>query len=545
MAPDKFDDALSAIADGTPVPWQEIDRAHNMPDRELESLHLLHEVARAFRAGEASPTANAVRAAPLFRWGTLEVEQRLGAGSFGEVWRAFDPWLGRAVALKLQHVDANAPTRRSEQLDEARRLARIRHPNVLSCYGCAVHDGRAGLWSELIEGRSLAEVLVDDGALSIEEALRIGRDLARALGAVHAAGLVHGDIKAANVMRERGGRIVLMDFGAGGEERLLALRRLVSGTPAYLAPEVLDGAPLSARSDLYAFGILLFLLLTGRMPYAADSVAGLRAAQRDRRREKLATLRPDIDADLAAAIERCMDSDPAARPQDAGEIASALAIAARGASAPVPDHPARSRRWGYGIGGVAVAVAALAIGWSQMLVPAWSADAAFIRTRGNTIETLRDDATVRAGDRLRLRLHSNRASSVYVLNEDSDGNATVLYPLDGGTTSVLPLRSETVLPGATRDPTLAWEVTGDSAREEFLVVAALKPGASLESSIAAWRRSAQSAPDDTTRSLGALVSGDDAPVLHGVHLRTIVAELPQDRDRVRTWRYAFMHSGDP
>ena len=544
MAQDKLDDALNAIADGTPVPWHEIDRSSSVPEREFDSVQLLHEVARAFRASE--PAASVPRPAPLFRWGTLEVEQRLGAGSSGEVWRAFDPWLGRTVALKLQRIDANALTRRSEQLDEARRLAQIRHPNVLSCYGCAVHDGRAGLWSELIEGRSLAEVLVEDGAFSVEETLRIGRDLARALAVVHAAGLVHGDLKAANVMRERGGRIVLMDFGAGGEERLLASRRLVSATPAYLAPEVLDGAPLSARSDLYALGVLLFLMLSGRMPYAEDSVTGLRAAQREGRRAKLAALRTDLDAQVAATIERCIEHDPALRPQDASEIVAALGAALREVPAPAIDRRVRARRWGYAVGGAAAAALALAIGWSRLFAPAWSADAAFIRVRGDTIEPLAEHATVRVGDRLRLRLHSNRASYVYVLNEDADGNATVLYPLDRAATAALPERTETLLPGDAQDPTLAWQVTDDSAREEFLVVAALAPIASLETSIADWRRSAQAAHDqETTRSLGTVVSGGDAPVLRGVHLRTVLTRLPRDRESVRTWRFAFTHAASP
>ena len=533
MRENPINEALTAIADGTPVVWADVERAPGICRGEFESLHLLNDVARAFRAGDAvAATPRAVQ----FRWGPLDVAQRIGAGHQGEVWRAFDPWLGREVALKLQHAVGDAATRRADPLDEARRLARIRHPNVLSCYGCAVHGGRAGLWSELIEGRSLADVLADEGALSIEESLRIGRDLARALAAVHATGLVHGDVKAGNVMRESGGRVVLMDFGAGGEERLLAARRLIAGTPAYLAPEVLDGAPASARSDLYALGVLLFVLLTRRMPFAGDDIVALRAAQRDGLRMRLAALRPDLDARSAAAIERCLDADPARRPHDAAELAACLEPGARES----PAHRARRARWPiYAIAGaLALSIAAFVL-WPRAPASAWSTDAAFVRARGNDVHTLAGDAQVAAGDRLRLRLRSDRAAFVYVLNEDADGAATVLYPLRAGTHEAVAAGRETMLPGGAADAALAWEVAGDSAREEFLVVVALVPIASLETAIANWRRAAAPERAGATRSLGRVVADGDGPVLRGEHLRALLAALPRDDSGVRVSRYVF------
>jgi eukaryotic-like serine/threonine-protein kinase len=512
--------ALNAIVDGEPVPWGDVELPGHLAPGELESLRLLDDVARAFRQNDATDVLP--RPTPLFRWGSLEVEERLGSGAFGEVWRAFDPWLRRTVALKLQSA-ADSPTRNGEQLEEARRLARIRHPNVLSCYGAAVHDGRAGLWSELIDGRSLRQVLADDGALSTEETLRIGRDVARALTAVHNAGLVHGDIKAENVMRERGGRIVLMDFGASGEERLLAARRLIAGTPAYLAPEVRDGASQSAQSDLYALGVLLFLLLTNRMPHD-DAGAGASSAC-------LAALRPDLDPRVAAVIQRCLDPDPSQRPRDAAELAASLSEASRADRAP------RARNRVALIAACFVAAtAALAFASARLFAPAWDADATFLRTRGGITVALAHDADVEAGDRLRLKLVGNRPMHVYVLNEDADERATVLYPLADGT-SPLEARGETILPGGKRDTGLAWEVDGKSAREEFVVIAALAPVAALENDIAGWQRSSA---DRATRSAGSLVGGDGV-VLQGAHLREVLAGLPQS-DAVRTWRYAFPHA---
>jgi len=279
-------DAFHAIADGTPLAWRDLETTD---PGQLDVLHLLDDIANAYRA---RPDAPPPRRDVLFRWGGLEAEQRLGAGSYGDVHRAFDPWLGRHVALKLFRSAG------SGGLDEARRLARLRHRNVLSVYGCGVHDGRAGLWSELVEGRTLADAIAADGAFSREEALRVGRDLAQALAAVHAAGIVHGDVKAENVMRESGGRVVLMDFGAGGEQRLLASQRLISGTPRYLPPEVLDGAPIGIASDIYALGVLLFFLLSGRLPYAAAEANALRELQRRGDRPALRALRSELDEPL-------------------------------------------------------------------------------------------------------------------------------------------------------------------------------------------------------------------------------------------------------
>lgn len=512
--------ALNAIVDGEPVAWSDVEAPGRIAPAELESLHLLDDIARAFRQSE--PADASQRAAPLFRWGTLEAEQLLGTGAYGEVWRAFDPWLGRPVALKLQSGTDSA-TRRGEQLDEARRLARIRHPNVLSVYGCAVHDGRAGIWSELIDGRSLREVLSDDGAFSVEETLRIGRDLARALSAVHAAGLVHGDVKAENVMRERGGRIVLMDFGAGGELRLLAARRLIAGTPAYLPPEVLAGGPQSVASDLYALGALLFLLLTQRLPHADARDAAAPS------RTDLATLRPDLDPRAAAAIERCLDPDPTRRPRDASELLVALSAVALAERAFLATR-------NIAIAACALAVIlALVFAWPYLFPPTWNADAVFLRTRGGTTETLASNATVAVGDQLRLRLRANRPMHVYVLSEDATGRATVLYPLADGA-STLTETDETTLPGGTRDTALAWEVDGASAREEFVVVVALAPVTALEDDISDWRRAA---PDRATRSVGGLVNEGGGAMLQGAQLRKVLDDLPRDTAAVRIWRFAF------
>src|SRR5262249_41435561 len=147
-----------------------------------------------------SDEARSAEAPTAFTWGTLRVREKLGEGAFGEVWLAFDPALGREVALKLRREAGTTGTRR--WLQGGRRLAPGRHPNVLTVYGAAAHDDRAGIWTELVRGETLEQRLSREGRLGAREAAVAGAELCAALSAVHAAGVVHGDLTAANVMRE-------------------------------------------------------------------------------------------------------------------------------------------------------------------------------------------------------------------------------------------------------------------------------------------------------------------------------------------------------
>jgi serine/threonine-protein kinase len=162
------------------------------------------------------------------------------------VYRAWDPRLDREVALKL--IREQGPRHDSVGslvIDEGRLLARVRHPNVVTVYGADRIDGRVGLWMEFVRGRTLEAVLRDHGPFGAQEAALIGLDVCRALSAVHKASLIHRDVKAQNVMREAGGRIVLMDFGTGREE-LEGRRAELAGTPLYIAPEIFASAPATA-----------------------------------------------------------------------------------------------------------------------------------------------------------------------------------------------------------------------------------------------------------------------------------------------------------
>lgn len=258
-------------------------------------------------------------------WGQLEIQEKLGEGGFGTVYRAWDATLEREVALKLVSTVRTAPSGLgSSKFQEARMLARIRHPNVVIVHGVNSHAGRVGLWMESIRGRTLEDILREQGPMSAREAAVIGLDLCQAVAAVHGAGLVHRDIKAQNVMREQGGRIVLMDFGLGQEQRTDD-EEIVAGTPSYMAPELFAGKPSTVESDIYAIGVLLYHLVTSAFPVSSTTVTGLQRAHRRGQVERLRDRRPDLPQDYIAVIERCLAPDPKVRFSTVGDLSQALA----------------------------------------------------------------------------------------------------------------------------------------------------------------------------------------------------------------------------
>jgi serine/threonine-protein kinase len=322
MAPDaaRLLALADAVAEGKAVDWAEAESTSvTHEDRELvRQLQLLAGVADVHRAGLQPAADERVGK----NWGALHIKERIGGGTFGAVYRAHDPRLARDVALKLLHYDASRD-RASAAIEEGRLLARVRDPHVITVYGADRHEGTVGVWMELISGRTLEDVLRNDGPFGAREAALIGIDLCSALAAVHAQGLVHRDIKAQNVMREDGGRIVLMDFGAGQEGHTGAAAPSV-GTPVYMAPEVLDGSPATPATDLYSLGVLLFRLVTGQYPFPTTSANAVVEAQRAHRGKRLRDLRPQLPRDFVAIVDRALSSDPAARFQTAAEMEDAL-----------------------------------------------------------------------------------------------------------------------------------------------------------------------------------------------------------------------------
>jgi tetratricopeptide (TPR) repeat protein len=329
--------AARAIDAGASIDWAEAESAGASESYAalLRELKIIADIATLHRS--LPPSVNPGESANLLEaddlggqspglatWGSLTLLERIGHGAFGEVYRARDPRLDRHVALKLlRRTEPGNRPRAAIVVDEGRLLARVRHPNVVTVYGADQVNDRIGLWMEFIDGRTLADEVRTNGPLPISDAAQIGISVCRALSAVHQAGLIHRDLKAQNVMREAGGRIVLMDFGsvhesgAGGPAEL-------TGTPLYLAPEIFLSQPATVRSDIFSVGVLLFHLVTGTYPVPARTLADIREAHTARRRRSLRDACADVPPAFAAVIERALEFDPERRYASAEAMETAL-----------------------------------------------------------------------------------------------------------------------------------------------------------------------------------------------------------------------------
>ncbi len=343
------------ITDAEAVDWEHARQTAGDLDETLERLRQLELLAHQ-TLDEPAPDGGEPVA---FTWGPLRAIEKLGEGAYGEVWRAWDGGLAREVALKLRRPDA--PGSVTRWLDEARRLARVRHPNVLTVHGADTHDGRAGLWSDLIRGRTLEELLRANGPYGADEAALVGAQLCSALAAVHTSGLVHGDVKTRNVMREGApghssgaGRVVLMDFGAAHDASSVASASAMS--PLYAAPELLAGGRPSIASDVYALGVVLYRMVTGAFPLEAANTAELRERHARGERVPLRERRPDLPAAFVRTVERALAAAPSERFRGAAEFERAL-DEARTAVLPGAPRAGFGRALVHGMAGVLLASA--------------------------------------------------------------------------------------------------------------------------------------------------------------------------------------------
>jgi len=211
-------------------------------------------------------------------------------------------------------------------LQEGNNLARLRHENIVAVHGADEHEGRVGIWMDLVEGRTLSEVVRTQGAYSAGEAAQIGIELCRALAAVHRKSLVHADIKGQNIKREEGGRIVLMDFSSsrGADDSPGNPESDPTGTPLYMAPELWEKNSPTVESDIYALGVLLYHLVTGEFPVRAPSVELLREAHKNRERHLLRDERPGLPDAFVRTVEKALSANPLERFRSAGALEEAL-----------------------------------------------------------------------------------------------------------------------------------------------------------------------------------------------------------------------------
>jgi len=530
---------VELICDGSRVDWNRIrsDRPDLQPILdELRLIETMMSVKQAAPPADDSPPSDS-------QWGHLRLLEKLGEGRFGEVFRAFDPTLEREVALKLVNPECSTIGPGADRfVEEARQLARVRHPNVLVVHGADRHDGRLGLWTDLVRGRTLEEWAADHGVLGEREAAGIGVDLCRALAAVHAADLVHRDVKTTNVMREDGGRILLMDFGPVADVALAAgdLPRIPSpGTPLAMAPEELRGEQPGPRTDIYALGVLLYRLVTGRYPTEATDLKELVGKHARGEATPLGDLRPDLPGEFVRIVEQAIDPSPARRFASAGAMERALLRS--GVHGEVPKRrPALGG--GRTIAWATVVLVFMAAIWivvarlrspgghtvaSDHVLPSLTpaatqpgppqASATLMRDRGGRVVPLASGDRVGPGDALYLNFEGGELEHVYVVDEDQHGNAFVLFPVPG-----VDLRNPLApgvshrLPGSRRGSPIEWQVSSAGGQETILVVASRQPLPALEQELsrvaraASPRARADALPSGTWRGIGRLT--EPAPV---------------------------------
>jgi serine/threonine protein kinase len=262
--------------------------------------------------------------------GRYHLGSPLGRGGMADVLAGVDRRLARPVAVKVLRPEmAVRDDVRLRFEAEARAAARLSHPNVVAVYDTGEDGGRPYIVMERLPGKTLADCIAE-GPVDTGWLLQAAADVLAALGAAHAAGIVHRDVKPGNVLVAEDGTAKISDFGiaksaevASGAD-LTATGQLI-GTPAYLAPERLAGAPATFLSDLYSLGVVLYEAFSGQKPFAGDSFVAVARAAHDGIHRPLAELRPDLDPRVTAVVERAMEPDPARRFASAEEMAEALA----------------------------------------------------------------------------------------------------------------------------------------------------------------------------------------------------------------------------
>lgn len=278
--------------------------------------------------------------------GRYRLDHEIAKGGMATVWRADDPLLARSVAIKtLDPALAEDSELRSRFRREAVAAAAVAHPNIVATYDTGEDDGVAYIVMELVDGATLRQAIDLHGTLPTARAADIAAQVADALAAAHARGLVHRDIKPSNVLIQLDGRAKVTDFGIAkaSDQPAEDLTRTgsVMGTARYLSPEQLEGHTVDERSDIYALGLVLYEMLTATPPFAADSEIGTAVARLTTDPPRVIDLRPEVPPGLAHVVDRAMARAPGDRWPNAAAMRDALtpfriAVPDRGADATMP-----------------------------------------------------------------------------------------------------------------------------------------------------------------------------------------------------------------
>jgi eukaryotic-like serine/threonine-protein kinase len=532
------DDPLLSVAgkisSGEPVDWKELQDQIATPDQAAVAEEL-RSLERYARVNEQVPAL----------WGRFQIIEQIGLGTFGVVYRAIEPTLEIEVALKITRP--RHPELAGEQekaLEEARRLVKVKHPNVVRAFGAERVGDEIGLSMELVRGHTLDEIVRRQAPFSANEAAVIGIDLCRALAAVHSVGVLHGDIKAHNVMREDGGRTVLMDFGTSRD-----LNRQppgpggdFAGTPLYLAPEVFAGSSRTMQSEIYSVGVLLYFLVTGAHPFEGETPTAIgQLHSRHSPPKPLRDVRPDLPDSFIRVIDRALAEDPSQRFPSAGAMETALAqLLGPGI------EPSRNPTPSFKLLLAALTLLVLAVGFltvwrlggpsptsvptvsgqagTPLATPTSSAtplatsptseyriEAAFYREQSGSVERLKPGTQVSPNEALSLQVELSAPAYVYVINEDESGESYLLFPLPGlALTNPLPPGQRHRLPGMWNGEAISWQITSTGKKEHFLIVASPQRSQEFEEMFATLPQ------PSFDRTPARKLSGDEIGVLRSV-----------------------------
>ena len=361
MTPDqqrRVRDLFEAAIDRDPVgvdSWIACEAADDQIVRD-EVLSLLdhHSRAGAFLSHAIADAApDLLRDEPLAdgaKAGSYTIIRELGRGGMGRVYLARDERLGRTVALKAiaPHLIRD-PMQRERLRREARSAARLSHPGICTVYALEEIDGELYIATEFIDGHTLREEIASGRHKSAAEVARTARDLAAALASAHASGVVHRDLKPENIMRARDGRVKILDFGLARIDAAAALPAgmphavtqpgMMIGTPAYMAPEQINGGAVDARADVFAFGIVMYEYACGAHPFEGSTPLATVARVLESDARPIANRCPDLSPGLAEVIGRCLRKSPHDRYASASEVIAALDAVT--ALAPGPSPHAR------------------------------------------------------------------------------------------------------------------------------------------------------------------------------------------------------------
>jgi Tol biopolymer transport system component len=314
--------------------------------------------------------------------GPYRIVRLLGTGGMGAVYRARDPRLERDVAIKVLHSAAlTTEDRKARFLQEAKAASALSHPNIVTVYDIGTEGDAVYMVMELADGQPLDELIPESG-MRVQQALRIGAQIAEAFAVAHAAGIVHRDLKPANVMVQADGRVKVLDFGVAKlleppdafDTRTRSVQTAagtIVGTAPYMSPEQAEARPLDTRSDIFSFGALLYEAVTGRRAFPGESTVATLAAVLQHDPAPPADAKPAVPSELSRLIMRCLRKDPAKRVQSMADLKVALEelrddVDSGRLTTPQTFAPrqVRSRRLAWGAAGLVLVALVAAAFWS-------------------------------------------------------------------------------------------------------------------------------------------------------------------------------------